>query len=180
MMRFLLALATLVALLTAPPAHAQMYPFSQRGTVGQTLAFTDIVIEYGRPTARGRTLFGELVPWDKIWHPGADNATSITFAHDVEVEGRPLTAGAYSVWLLPRATGAWTFILNRSTGISHTPYPGAATDAMRLELMPSDASYLETLTYAFPVIQKEEATLRVQWGTLGVDVRIKAPFRPDA
>lgn len=179
-MRLLLVLTTIVSLLAPSSAQAQMYPFSQRGTVGQTLAFTDIAIEYGRPTARGRELFGALVPWDKMWHPGADDATSIRFAQAVEIEGRPLAAGAYSIWLLPRATGTWTLILNRSTGISHTPYPGESTDALRLELSPSESTYVETLTYAFPVIEKEEATLRLQWGALGVNLRIKAPYRPGA
>lgn len=68
----------------------------------------------------------------------------------------------------------------RPPSASHTPYPGEASDVLRLELVPSERAYVETLTYAFPVIEKEEATLRLQWGTLGVNARIKAPYRPES
>src|SRR5215212_10106483 len=90
--------AALIAFMTclAPPvARAQGYPPSQRGSVTQMVAFTNISVAYGRPVARGRTLFGALVPWDNVWHPGADSATRISFNHDVIVEGHPLRAGEY-------------------------------------------------------------------------------------
>ena len=68
-----LVLAT--ALLVAPAsARAQGYPFSQRQTISQHVALTTLSLEYGRPVARGRALFGALVPWDSVWHPGADSA----------------------------------------------------------------------------------------------------------
>lgn len=171
-LRLLCALAFLVF---APEVEAQMYPFSQRGTVSQSVAFTHVAIEYGRPTARGRTLFGALVPWDSVWHPGADAATEISFSRDVMLEGHQVKAGKYTTWLIPRASGAWTFILNRSVGISHTPYPGASTDALRVDVRPDSASHLETLTYLFPMVSREDATLRIQWGTLGITLALKAP-----
>ncbi len=173
-------LGSLIALVivAASPLRAQGYPFSQRGTVTQRVAFTDISIEYGRPTARGRALFGALVPWDSVWHPGADSATTITISRDIVLEGRPVSAGAYTVWLVPRAQGPWTFVLNRATGIQHTPYPGAASDAVRIEVVADEASRLETLTYQFPMVLRDEAQLRVQWGTSGITLRMKAPYRP--
>jgi len=178
MKAFASTLALVISLASAAPCAAQMYPFSQRGSVGQTLAFTKIAIEYGRPTARGRTLFGALVPYDSVWHPGADNATSISFAHDVVVETHPVKAGTYSVWLIPRERTAWTFILNRAINVSHTPYPGADKDVLRVDVMPNMQTFVETLTYSFPVVQKDEATLRIQWGESGIGVRIKAPYQP--
>jgi hypothetical protein len=66
---------TMLMALTAASARAQGYPFSQRGSVTQMVAFTNISVAYGRPVARGRVLFGALVPWDSVWHPGADSAT---------------------------------------------------------------------------------------------------------
>ena len=86
---------------TACGARAQGYPFSQRGSVTQHVAHTTIAIEYGRPVARGRALSGRLVPWDSVWHPGADSATRISFDHPVQLEGREVKAGEYSVWLVP-------------------------------------------------------------------------------
>jgi hypothetical protein len=177
-MRTRLALLTGMLVAVTSTVHAQGYPFSQRGTVSQRVAFTDITIEYGRPTARGRALFGALVPWDSIWHPGADSATQISVNRDITLEGKPLARGTYTAWLIPRATGAWTFILNRRTGIQHTPYPGADSDVLRLDVTPEQASHLETLTWLFPKVLRDEATLRFQWGTTGIDLHIKAAYRP--
>jgi len=118
------------------------------------------------------------MPWDSVWHPGADSATTITIGHDIVLEGRPVRAGAYTVWLVPRAQGPWTFVLNRTTGIQHTPYPGAQSDAVRVDVSADDASRVETLTYQFPMVLRDEAQLRIQWGTTGVTLRVKAPYRP--
>src|SRR5205823_8002754 len=126
MNRHLLICATLVFGIAPRPSVSQGYPPSQRGSVTQMVAFTNISITYGRPVARGRALFGALVPWDSIWHPGADSATRIAFDHDVSVEGRPLKAGEYSLWLVPRERGAWTVIFSRAAHVFHKPYPGAA------------------------------------------------------
>ncbi|MEQ1693770.1 MAG: DUF2911 domain-containing protein [Gemmatimonas sp.] len=179
-MRATLLTLVLVATATALPCQAQMYPFSQRGKISQTVAFTEITIEYGRPTARGRVLFGALVPWDSVWHPGADNATQIAFSRDVVLEGQAVKAGTYTTWLIPRASRPWTFILSRAVGVSHTPYPGRAQDALRIDVAADSASHLETLTYHFPVVLREDATLRLQWGATGISLRIKAAARASA
>jgi len=174
----LLTLALIVGSTAAVPCHAQMYPFSQRSTLVQSVAFTKITIEYGRPTARGRPLWGALVPWDSVWHPGADDATRISFSRDVVLEGRPVNAGEYTTWLIPRASNNWTFILSRAVGISHTPYPGRDNDVLRVDVMADSASHLESMTYQFPAVLREDATLRLQWGTRGISLRIKASARP--
>src|SRR5690349_23356994 len=99
-----------LALMFAPAmAAAQGYPFSQRSSITQNVALTTITIEYGRPVARGRILWGKLVPWDSVWHPGADSATRISINHDIQVAGalgdnapisfKTLKAGEYSLWL---------------------------------------------------------------------------------
>ena len=158
--------------------HAQGYPFSQRGTVSQMIAFTNIGIEYGRPTARGRALFGALVPWDSVWHPGADSATQITITHDITLEDQPVKAGTYTVWLVPHEHAPWTFVLNRTTGIQHTPYPGRATDLLRVDVPAEQLSHVETVQYSFPMVQRDAAQLRLQWGTSAITLHIRAPYRP--
>jgi hypothetical protein len=158
----------------------QGYPASQRARVEQTVAFTDISVVYGRPVARGRVLFGDsaLVKWDAIWHPGADSATIVKFTHDVLLEGRDVKAGEYSVWLMPRATGAWTVILSRAAHVFHQPYPGEAQDYLRLQVTPERGAHMETLAFYFPVVLKDEAVMRIHWGDMIVPLKIKAPFRP--
>jgi hypothetical protein len=168
------AILSLAAL--APAAGSQGYPFSQRGSVTQMVAFTRISVEYGRPVARGRALFGALVPWDSIWHPGADSATRITFSHDVLLEGKQLRAGEYTLWLIPRETQPWTLIVSRAAHVFHKPYPGAQYEVLRLDITPEQASPVESFTIYFPMVLRDEAVMRLHWGTTAVPIHIKAPW----
>ena len=159
-------------------ALAQGYPFSQRGSVSQTVAFTTISVEYGRPVARGRALFGALVPWDSVWHPGADSATRVTFDHDVLIEDHALKEGEYSLWLVPHERGPWTVIFSRAEHVFHKPYPGPSDDVLRVDVAPETVSPVETLTIYFPNVLRDNAVMRIHWGTVAVPIRIKAPYRP--
>ena len=160
------------------PAESQAYPFSQRGSVTQNVAFTEISVSYGRPVARGRELFGALVPWDKVWHPGADSATRIRFSRDVVLEGKPLPAGEYSLWLIPRERAAWTLILSRAAHGFHLPYPGTNQDALRIDVTPEQISHMESFAIYFPMVLRDDAVMRLHWGTTAVPIRIKASSRP--
>jgi hypothetical protein len=159
-------------------ALSQGYPFSQRGSVTQMVAYTTISVEYGRPVARGRALFGALVPWDSVWHPGADSATRIRFSQDVLLDGKPLRAGEYSLWLVPRETKPWTLIVSRAAHVFHKPYPGERFDVLRLEVLPEQVSAVESLEIDFPKVLRDEAVMRLHWGTTAVGVQIKAGFKP--
>jgi hypothetical protein len=166
-------------IVSAAPLSAQGYPPSQRGSVRQSVALTNVAIVYGRPVARGRTLFGALVPWDSVWHPGADSATRISFDHDVLVEGKPVKAGEYSLWLIPREKSAWTLIFSRAAHTFHKPYPGADKDYLRLDVAPElGLSHMESLAYYFPTVVRDEAILRMQWGSTAVPMHITAPYKP--
>jgi len=166
-------------LLIPTGARAQGYPFSQRAKVEQDVALTTIDVAYGRPVARGRALFGALVPWDSIWHPGADSATLIRFSRDVVLEGHAVKAGEYSMWLIPHEKKPWTFILSRAAHTFHKPYPGANQDAFRVDVTPEKASHMETLAIYFPVVLREDAVMRIHWGEVAVPIRIKAPYKPE-
>ena len=157
-----------------PIADSPQYPRSQHGSVTQQIHGTQVTISYNRPVARGRELFGALVPWDHRWHPGADSATTITFSHDVVIDGHALAAGRYSLWTIPEAPPRpWTVIFNKGVGGWHTNYPGESQDALRLSVTADSASYMETLTYYFPLVDADSAVLRLQWGTVFVPMKIK-------
>jgi len=164
--------------LSAQIAQTQGYPFSQRGSVTQMVAFTEVSVVYGRPVARGRALFGALVPWDSVWHPGADSATRITFSKHVLIEGKPLGAGEYTLWLIPRASGPWTVIFSRAAHVFHKPYPGTRLDVLRVDVNPEQVSQMESFAIYFPMVLRDEAIMRLHWGTTAVPLRIKAPFAP--
>ena len=169
---------TIALMLDCPHAESQAYPASQRGTVTQNVAFTEISVAYGRPVARGRDLFGALVRWDAVWHPGADSATRIRFGRDVLLEGKPVSAGEYSLWLIPRENAPWTLILSRAARVYHLPYPGAERDALRIDVTPEQASHMESFAIYFPSVQRDEAVMRLHWGTTALPIRIKAASRP--
>ncbi|MBI4419515.1 MAG: DUF2911 domain-containing protein [Gemmatimonadetes bacterium] len=146
---------------------------SQHGTVSQLIAATEVSVAYNRPVARGRTLFGGLVPWNRIWHPGADSATTISFSRGVEINGQPVPAGTYSLWTIPRPE-RWTLILSTAARVFHIPYPGEARDALRLEVTPEKGSHMETLSFYFPLVDADSATLVLHWGTTIVPLGLRA------
>lgn len=79
-------------------------------TVKQQFALSDISVEYSRPGARSRTIFGIVVPFGKIWRTGANGSTKITFGDDVTIEGKAVKAGTYALYTIPNAN-EWTFML---------------------------------------------------------------------
>src|SRR5207237_1913209 len=178
MNRHLLICASLILWLAPQLSPAQGYPPSQRGSVTQNVAFTNISITYGRPVARGRALWGSLVPWDSIWHPGADSATRIVFSRDVVVEGKPLRAGEYSLWLIPREHAPWTVIFSRAAHVFHKPYPGARFEVLRVDVNPEQVSPVESFTIYFPSVIRDEAVMRLHWGNTAVPIHMKANVTP--
>jgi len=148
-------------------------PRSQHGSVTQRVGTTDIAISYNRPVARGRELFGTLVRWGRLWHPGADSATTISFSKDVTIDGHALKAGRYTLWTIPEESKPWTVIFNRGVGGWHTNYPGESQDALRIAVTPETGAHIETLTYYFPMVDADSTLLRLQWGTVIVPMKIR-------
>jgi|SRR6185436_1795290 len=146
---------------------------SQHGTVSQRIAETTITIDYNRPVARGRQLFGALVPYDKVWCPGANDCTTIELSTDITIEGQALKAGTYSLWALPGAE-KWSMIVNRAHPVFHTRYP-ADQDVMRLPITPRTGPHMETLAFYFPVVDGKHAELVLHWGTVVVPMKIDVP-----
>jgi hypothetical protein len=168
-------LALVLALASTTPwvrGVTQAIPRSQHGSVSQRVGTADIAISYNRPVARGRKLFGALVPWGRVWHPGADSATMVTFSHDVRVEGHDLAAGQYTLWTIPDSA-QWTVIFSRAVHVFHIPYPGEALDALRVSVTPEPGSHMEVLTFYFPVVGPDSVVLRLHWGTTIVPLRIR-------
>lgn len=163
----------LVPALLLPKGLCGQVPRSQHGSVTQRVGTTDVSISYNRPVARGRTLFGGLVAWNRIWHPGADSATTISFSKDVTIDGQTLKAGRYSVWTIPEESKPWTVIFNRGVGGWHTNYPGESQDALRLTVTPETGAHMESLTYYFPMVDADSAVLRLHWGTTIVPLMIR-------
>jgi hypothetical protein len=147
---------------------------SQPAAVSQRIANTEITITYSRPVARGRDLFGKLVPFEQVWNPGADRATAVTLTRDVQVTGQTLAAGNYSLWAIPRPA-KWTMIFSRAADVYHTPYPGETQDALRIDVPTERGPHMEVLTFSFPMVEGKDAVLRLHWGEVMVPLSIRVP-----
>ena len=169
---------TLTILAATSLGAAQGVPFSQHGTVSQRVSHTSIDIEYNRPVARGRALFGALVKWDSIWHPGADSASLIKFDKDVVLQDKALPKGEYSFWLIPRESAPWTLILSKAAHVFHQPYPGTEHDALRVDITPEKGAHMETMAFYFPVVGRDSVILRMHWGETILPIRIKVSREP--
>jgi Protein of unknown function (DUF2911) len=146
---------------------------SQRGSVSQRINETTITLDYSRPVARGRELFGKLVPYGRIWCPGADDATTIEVTTDITVNGEALPKGKYSVWAEPNES-TWVVMFNRAHAVWHTRYP-AGQDALRIEVAPRTGSHMETMAFYFPVVDGKKAELVFHWGPVVVPFAIEVP-----
>ena len=173
------ATAAATASQVADGADASVIPLdqvqaSQSGSVSQTIANTELTITYDRPVARGRALFGGIVPYGEIWNPGANDATAITLSRAVTINGNRLDAGKYSIWAIP-GEREWTVIFSRAADVFHQPYPGEEHDALRLTIAPTTGDYVETLAFYFPVVEKKDAELRLHWGETIIPFAITVP-----
>jgi Protein of unknown function (DUF2911) len=170
--------AAIAALLTVPALAATQAPApavkpSQHGEVSQRVGGTTVTVVYNRPVARGRELFGHLVPFGRVWCPCADDATTLAVTTEVKVNGQTLPAGTYSVWTEPQPD-AWTVIFNRTAQTWHTKYP-AGDDILRVKAVPRDGPHMETLAFYFPVVDGRKAELVLHWGTVVVPLEIEVP-----
>ena len=147
---------------------------SQAAAVSQRIANTEITLTYSRPVARGRELFGALVPYGEVWNPGADQATAVAFTRDVQINQQSLRAGKYSLWVIPRS-GPWTVIFSKAANVYHVPYPGEDQDALRLDVTPEQGAHMEVLAFYFPTVEGKDAVLRMHWGTTMVPLAIRVP-----
>ncbi len=138
------------AIASVMPAMAQRGDDSKRksknGKVEGTIDGVKIVIEYGRPKVKERKIWGELVPFDKIWRAGADEATTFAVDKDVTIEGKKLVAGTYGLFTIPGKT-EWTFIFNKVAKQWGAYKYDEAQDALRVKVKPKKAEHVEEMTF---------------------------------
>ena len=167
--------AALATLMLVPAAWAQQLDLprpSPKATVTQTVGLTDVTILYCRPSVRGRAIWGGLVPYDQVWRTGANEATTITFADDVTIEGTKLPAGTYGLFTIP-GKDEWTVIFNKGAKQWGAYEHKQADDVLRIKVKPQATEFHELLTFAFPVVTTESATVAIVWEKLAVLFTIK-------
>jgi Protein of unknown function (DUF2911) len=156
-------LSALFLLSIIPSFSQDIFPdLSSKGSIEQRVGFTMITVEYERPSARGRKIFGELVPYNTIWRTGAGNCTRIGFSTNVTIEGKSIEAGKYSLLTIP-TEGEWTIILNSDTTLYRTSSYDKNKDVIRFNVKSEATSrYYESFTIDIDVVP-HNAELYLSW-----------------
>jgi hypothetical protein len=165
--------ATLCLLVAAGSADAQRprVRVSPHETEVYSVDGATITITYGRPSMKGRKIFGGLVPYNVVWMPGADEATVFQTSRPLQFDKIALPAGSYSLYTLPAAS-TWSLIINGMTGQFHTVYP-AQRDLAKLPMaIERLASPVEQLTIAAVPRPGGGGAVQLEWEL----IRVSTPF----
>ena len=159
-----------MAPLAASFAFRPLGMLSPRDTARAEVAGAHIAVDYSRPSRRGRTVFGGIVPWDRVWRTGANTATTLITDADLVIGGTNVPAGRYSLYTIPGPAG-WTLIINRDADQSGTEYNAArdlARVTMRVETLPQ---LVEQFTIAIEP-RGNRGVLQLEWETTRAWVEI--------
>jgi tetratricopeptide (TPR) repeat protein len=183
-----IALCQELSELSLPPNGA-----NEKAEASQWIGLVKITISYHSPNVHGGTgvdrtghIWGELVRYGFFdeglgpsratpWRAGANETTTISFSHDVKVEGKELKAGTYGLFLELEKSGPWTWIFSHnSTGWGSYQYD-PKDDALRVSVTPQDAPYTEFLTYAFDERRPSSAVGFLQWEKKRIPFKVEVP-----
>lgn len=129
-----------------------------------------IKVQYGSPSVKGRTVWGDLVPYNVVWRTGANEASYIDIPQDVTVEGKTLAAGKYSLFTIPKETGSWTVIFNSDWNLEHGHFQyDEKNDVLRVEATP----IWETTSSEKLSIEIESPGLVIRWEKLKLPIAIQ-------
>lgn len=149
---------------------------SPKAMITQTVGLTEVAIDYSRPSAKGRTIFGDLVPFGKLWRTGANANSIIIFSDDVMIDGKTLPKGKYALFTIPKADN-WDVIFYKDTDNWGTPENfDEAKVALKTTAKPQMLSNkLETFTIALNNLDNNFAHLEISWEKTIVPVKIEVP-----
>ncbi len=149
---------------------------SPSSTLKQTVGLTDVTIEYNRPSMRGRTIFGDLVPYGKIWRTGANKNTTIEFSSDVTIDGQELKAGSYAIFATP-GESSWDIVFYSDTNNWGTPqnWDDSKVAAKTTAEVYSIPDNIETFTITIDDLKNDGATLGMMWEKTYVGVKFEVP-----
>src|SRR5215475_6009369 len=137
----------------------------------QRIGLTDITVNYCRPLAAGRTLFGKEIPYGKVWRAGANENSTFTITDDASVEGKPLPAGTYGLHMIP-GENEWTVIFSKnSTSWGSFTYD-EKEDALRVNVKPGTGETQEALEYSFEEVKPDTAAVTLKWAKVVVPFHV--------
>ncbi len=155
-------------------AQAQITPPapSPAASITQTVGLTNISVNYSRPSARGRVIFGDLVKYDRVWRTGANQATRVSFSDEVTIEGNKLAKGEYAIMSFPNPN-EWTVVFSKNLNTGEGNYK-QEEDALRVKVKPmTSPSKIETFTISFTDLGMNSANLEFAWENTIVRLKIE-------
>ena len=168
---FCLLMATMPGVSPAQSFVLDLPLQSQRAEISQRIGITDITINYHRPLVNDRKVWGDLVPYGKVWRAGANINTTITFSDPVMIEGKPLDKGTYGLHMIPNAD-EWTIIFSKnSTSWGAFTYD-EKEDALRVTVKPQAADMHNALTYDFDQLKPNSAVVELEWEKIAVPFKV--------
>lgn len=154
---------------------------SPKASVSYTIGMTEVKVTYGAPAVKERVIWGNLVPYDKIWRAGANEATTIEFSTDVNMEGQSLKAGKYSLFVIPSEAGEWTVIFNKKHDQWGAYTYDEAEDALRITLTPKlNEGLQERLTYTIHDMKMDMGYVKLAWEKMRLYLRFKVDMMEEA
>ena len=174
MNRIILSLFVAVFTLTVNAQITTPQP-SPLQKIEQIVGLTDITVEYSRPGVKGRTIFGDLVPFNEVWRTGANGNTKITFSTDVTIDGNKIEKGSYTIFSVPTEK-SWDIVIYEETK-SGTPKKLDETKIVAKMNVPTQniPMVIETFTISFDDMTTNAAVLGIMWENTYVGFKIETP-----
>ena len=153
---------------------------SPASEVEQMVGLTEIEIEYSRPSMRGREVFGNLVPFGKVWRTGADNSTKISFDTDVIISGKTIQSGTYSIFSIPNKE-SWEIIFYSDVELWGVPRDWSENKIVFSSMFDvkklKKSNTVETFTISFNDLTNNYVNMSISWENTSVDIIIEVPTR---
>jgi hypothetical protein len=144
---------------------------SQHAQITQRIGITDITINYHRPLANGRQIWGKVVPYGQVWRAGANENTKITFSDPVTIEGQPLDKGTYGLHMIP-GENQWTVIFSKTSAAWGSFSYKQDEDALRVTVKPQTAELHDALAYDFDDLKPDSAVITLRWDKVAVPFKV--------
>lgn len=142
-------------------------------TIKQEFGLGSVELSYSRPNTKGRTIFGDLVPYGAVWRTGANSATTLTFSDEVIIGDKKIPAGKYGLLSIPGAS-EWTIIITKQTDVTSPSAYKQEMDVVRLKAQPQQLPFaIETFMIAFDQVRSNELELSILWDKTTVSFAIK-------
>jgi hypothetical protein len=167
-----------IALAGSIAANAQItFPQpSPTASLSQNFATSKIEVSYSRPSAKGRKVYGDVVPFGKLWRTGANGATTISFGEDVSVNGNEVKAGKYGLLSIP-GEAEWTIILTKDLTVTSEGAYKKENDVARFAVKPTKLNYtVETFTIGTSNLKDKETNVDLTWENTNVSFTVTANF----